>query len=467
MYKRCHLFCAAILFPLDSDEKNSMPFSLLKSSRALVIWVSVMIILVLAIFNLGSWFFINRIEDSLESELEARLHAVARLSAELVENGPFIRYLENGQQFSARLLVQPLLERLPEEIEVQQMYLVDRDLRVLASSDPELFPSGREVLYLREDSAEVAAAWGGAISASAVRVIADSRFKTAYAPVKNASFEVVCLIVVEASANFFDLLLRFRRGLILIGLISLAVLIFFAIFLASAISLFLRTQEDLRRSERLAAMGQMTATVAHEIRNPLSIIKNTAEVLRQKYDSKTQPDELFEFIPSEVRRLSRLVNDFLAFARDRELVLRPGDLVQTVSQALARARNQDHAADISWRFDARPQSIVMNFDEDALTQVLMNLFLNAAQAVSGAGIIEVTLEDLRPDQKHVHLSVRDSGPGLPVAPEKIFEPFFTTKTHGSGLGLAVSKQLIEKHRGRLEAESRKGKGTTMHIWLPG
>lgn len=444
-----------------------MRISLLKSSRALIILVSVMIILVLAIFNLGSWFFINRIGDSLESELEARLHAVARLSVELVENGPFVRYLETGQQFSARLLVQPLLERLPEEIEVQQMYLVDRELRVLASSAPELFPLGREILYLREDSAEVAAAWAGAISASAVRVIAESRFKTAYAPIKNASRDVVCLLVVEANANFFALLLGFRRGLILIGMISLVVLIIFAIFLASAIALFMRTQEDLRRSERLAAMGQMTATVAHEIRNPLSIIKNTAEVLRQKYDSKAQPDELFEFIPSEVRRLSRLVNDFLAFARDRELVLRPGDLVQIVSQAMAVARKQDHAADIVWRFDPKSERIIMNFDEDALSQVLMNLFLNAAQAIDGAGTIEVTLEDLRREQGQIHLSVRDNGPGLPVSPEKIFEPFFTTKTHGSGLGLAVSKQLIKKHHGRLEAESEKGKGTTIHIWLPG
>lgn len=442
-----------------------MPIPLMKSSRALVILVSVMIVLVLAIFNLGSWFFINRIEDSLEQELGTRLQAVARLSAELVESGAFPRYLERGQELSARLLAQPILERMPAAIGVQQMYLVDRGLRVLASSDPELFPAGREVIYLREDSAEVAAAWAGTVSASAVRVIADSRFKTAYAPVTSATDEVICILVVEANADFFDLLAGFRRGLVLIGALSLAALLVLAASLASVIAWFLRTQENLRRSERLAAMGQMAATVAHEIRNPLSIIKNTAEVLRQKYATAAPPDELFEFIPSEVRRLNRLVSDFLAFARDRELVLKRGDLTQTVAKAIALARNQDQAAGLAWHF-APSGPVMVAHDEDALVQVLMNLFLNAAQALEGNGSIAVELHDLRPMKKQVHLEIHDNGPGLPVPAERIFEPFFTTKTHGAGLGLAVSKQIIEKHHGRLLAESSKGEGTTMHIWLP-
>ncbi|MDZ7269754.1 MAG: ATP-binding protein [candidate division KSB1 bacterium] len=442
-----------------------MPFSLMKSSRALVILVSGMIVLVLAIVNLGSWFFLNRMEDSLEQELGMRLRAVARLSAELVESGAFARYLEHAQELSARLLAQPILERMPGAIGVQQMYLIDRHWRILASSDPELFPPGRELAYLREDSAEVAAAWAGRESISALRRIGESRFKSAYAPITSTGGDVLCILVVEANADFFDMLVRFRRGLIGIGVLSLAALLVLAAALASAVAWFLRTQENLRRAERLAAMGQMAATVAHEIRNPLSIIKNTAEVLRQKYAPAALADELFEFIPSEVRRLNRLVTDFLTFARDRELRLVRRDLAQTIAKAIALARNQDQGAGLTWHF-APAAPVRVAHDEDAIMQVLMNLFLNAAQAMEGRGNITVTLHDLRPGKKQVHLTIHDNGPGLPAPPEKIFEPFFTTKAQGAGLGLAVAKQIIEKHHGRLAAESEKGGGTTMHIWLP-
>lgn len=425
-----------------------------------------MIILVLAVFNFGSWIFINHIENSLEQELETRLQGLARMGAELVEHGEFIHYLSLGQKFSAGLLLAPTLERLPEEIDVQQIFLVDPNLRVLASSNEEFFPIDKEVLYLREDSAALAAAWKGEVTASALRVIADAPFKTAYAPVHGPNGQTLCLFVVEANADFFNLLLNFRKGLVLGGIVSFAVLVIFAFFLVSVLSFFLRTQENLRRSERLALMGQMSATVAHEIRNPLSIIKNTAEVLRQKYDNQQQSDELFEFIPDEVRRLTRLMNDFLSFARDRELTRKPGDLVKTVTRALNMMRNEEYGRGIEWQFESNRAELIAAYDDDALTQVLMNLFLNASQALNGKGKVEVKIEASSRGRDGIHLSVRDNGPGLPDSSEKIFEPFFTTKSRGSGLGLPVCKQLIEKHEGRIRAEAQPGQGTTMHIWLP-
>ncbi len=444
----------------------SVTSSLLKSSRALVVLVSVMIILVLAVFNFGSWFFINRMEDSLERELETRLQGLARMGAELVENGEFINYLSLGQKFSAGLLLAPTLKRLPQEIEVQHIFLIDPGLRVLASSNEELFPVDREVVYLREDSVAIAAAWKGEVTASALRIIAEARFKTAYAPVRSSNGQTLCLFVVEANADFFNLLLSFRKGLVLGGIVSFIVLVIFAFFLVSVISLFLRTQENLRRSERLALMGQMSATVAHEIRNPLSIIKNTAEVLRRKYEDAQRPDELFEFIPDEVRRLNRLMNDFLSFARDRELERKPGNLAKTVARALSMMRNEDHSRGIDWQLHSDREEIIAEYDDDALTQVLMNLFLNASQALNGNGKVEAQIEARDKGRDGIHMSIHDNGPGLPDAPEKIFEPFFTTKTRGSGLGLPVCKQLIEKHNGRITAESQPGRGTTIHIWLP-
>jgi signal transduction histidine kinase len=106
-------------------------------------------------------------------------------------------------------------------------------------------------------------------------------------------------------------------------------------------------------------------------------------------------------------------------------------------------------------------------DPEAMTQVLLNLFLNSIHAMEGKGEINVKVQQENDKSKSwLHIVVQDNGPGLPVESEKVFEPFFTTKTRGSGLGLAVCKQLIEKHGGRITAQSEKGKGTTMHVWLP-
>jgi two-component system sensor histidine kinase HydH len=185
--------------------------------------------------------------------------------------------------------------------------------------------------------------------------------------------------------------------------------------------------------------------------------------LRQRYENAAQPDELFEFIPSEVRRLNHLVNDFLSLTRDKQLNLSLHDLVKTVEKAITMVRNDEQANGVAINFNSAAPALALRHDEEAITQVLLNLLLNAIQALEGKGGIEVRLQE---EKKLAHIAVQDNGPGLPVDPEKVFEPFFTTKTRGSGLGLAVCKQLVEKHGGRITAESEKGKGTTIHVWLP-
>jgi signal transduction histidine kinase len=443
-----------------------MRFSLIQSSRTLVIVVSVMIILVLAAFNLGSWFFLNRLGRSLDEELGSRLSAIAGLICRQVQTTGFPDWVASGQLFAAKSIIDPLIDNLRFEVDVQNIFLVDRQFRTLKASQ-DIFDPGEEIPYLEEDSIYVRRAWAGEIASSRMHVIEGNRFKTAYAPVRDSRGQIICLVVVEANADFFNLLQSFEHGLVIGGVASFGVLIFFAILLITAISLFLRTQENLRRSERLASMGQMAAAVAHEIRNPLGIIKSTADVLRQRYEKPSQPDELFEFIPSEVRRLNRLVNDFLSLTRDRQLTVSPGDLVKTIEKALTMVRSDEQANGITWNFTSAAPSLAVSHDQEAITQVLLNLFLNSIHAMEGAGTIEVRLQEGNERGKDmVHIVVHDNGPGLPAEPAKVFEPFFTTKSRGSGLGLTVCKQLVEKHGGRIVAQSEKGKGTTMQIWLP-
>ncbi len=443
-----------------------MRFSSIQSSHIWIIVVSVVIFFVLAALYLGSWFFLNRLNRTLDDELENRLSAIAGLVGRQVQTTAFPDFVSAGQRLPAKTFIDPLIDNLPREVNVQNIFLIDRDLTCLkASSD--FFKPGEEIFYLEEDSSEIRRAWNGEITSSPLRLIASYRFKTAYAPVRDTRGQIACLVVVEAKADFLNLLQPFQRGLVIGGIASFGLLIIFAFFLYTAISLFLRTQENLRRSERLAVMGQMAATVAHEIRNPLGIIKSTAYVLRQRYEQPAQPDEMFDFIPSEVQRLNRLVNDFLSLTRDRQLNSTQSDLVKTVEKALAMVRSDEQANGVAWDFNSAVPSLPLRYDKEVITQVLLNLLFNAVQALEGKGTIAVRLQEEQEKGKTVaHLTVQDDGPGLPVEPEKIFEPFFTTKTRGSGLGLAVCKQLVEKHGGRIAAESEKGGGTTMHVWLP-
>jgi len=425
-----------------------------------------MIVGVLAAFYLGSWFFLNRLNRTLDEELENRLSAIAGLAARQVQTTVFPDRVSGGQIVTAKFYIDPLIDNLPREVNVQNIFLIDRRLHTLKSNS-DVFAPGEEIAYLRGDSVEMRQAWAGEIASSPLRTLAGIRFKAAYAPVRDSRGDIVCLVVVEASADFLNLLQPARRQLVIGGIVGAGVVILFVFFLYKTISDFLRTQENLRRSERLATMGQMAAAVAHEIRNPLGIIKSTAYVLRQRYENAAQPDELFEFIPSEVRRLNHLVNDFLSLTRDKQLNLVPGDLVKTVEKAITMVRSDEQANGVTCNLSSATPSLRLRHDEEAIMQVLLNLLLNAIQALDGKGRMEVSVQEkIEKGKKFAHIVVKDDGPGLPEAPEKIFEPFFTTKTKGSGLGLAVCKQLIEKHGGRITAESEKGKGTAIHVWLP-
>ncbi len=421
-----------------------------------------MIVVVLTAFYLGSWLFLNRLNRTLNEELENRLSVVAGLIARQVQTTVFPDLVTGGQHLTAKSYIDPLIDNLPSEVNVQNIFLIDRQFQTLKSNQ-DIFEPGEEISYLIGDSSEVRRAWAGEVASSPVDTLAGNRFKAAYAPVRDSRGEIVCLVVVEASADFLNLLQPAKRQLVIGGIVGAGVVIMFVFFLYKAILDFLRTQESLRRSERLATMGQMAATVAHEIRNPLGIIKSTAYVLRQRYENAAQPDELFEFIPSEVRRLNHLVNDFLSLTRDKQLNLSQADLVKTVEKAITMVRSDEQANGVAMNFNSAAPSLSLRHDEEAIMQVLLNLLLNAIQAMEGKGEIEVSLQE---EKKMAHIIVQDNGPGLPAEPGKIFEPFFTTKTRGSGLGLAVCKQLVEKHGGRIVAESEKEKGTTMHIWLP-
>jgi signal transduction histidine kinase len=233
-----------------------------------------------------------------------------------------------------------------------------------------------------------------------------------------------------------------------------------------------RAEEALRRRDRLAAMGELASTVAHEVRNPLNAIGMTAQRLRREFLSGGQaasaPDEaelkeLLDVLSGETQRINRIVQQFLDYARPPRLSLRQASLrgmLEAAADALratAATRHITIDADLSGAGDAV-------FDPDQLKQAVDNLLRNALDASPGGG--RVRLEAHRDGPDHV-IAVIDEGPGIPadVLP-KIFDLYFTTKADGTGVGLAVTHQIVEAHQGRIDVESSPGQGTRMSIRIP-
>ncbi len=223
---------------------------------------------------------------------------------------------------------------------------------------------------------------------------------------------------------------------------------------------------QLHQAERLAVLGEMTASVAHEIRNPLGIISSTAELLRERLTHYEPQNRLADIIVVETNRLNEKVTEFLDFARPRVPSLRSCDLEGVVNRSLEFLQPEIDRRSIEvvrqFQHNGRPQAA----DPDLLHQAFLNILLNAIQSMPEGGRLTVSLSFHPPGQgSEIHF--QDSGEGMdPESLKKAFNPFFTTKERGSGLGLPIVKSIIESHQGAIRIDSTPGHGTEVTIILP-
>jgi len=235
-----------------------------------------------------------------------------------------------------------------------------------------------------------------------------------------------------------------------------------------------RAEADARRSERLAALGQLSAGLAHEIRNPLNVIKGSAEMLAQKLkDSQPLAGELAGYISSEVNRLNALVARFLDFARPSHLDLQPLKIDELVERALASVQAESPGANVRVERNYARGLLEIAADAQLCERIFVNLIQNAYQAMSSAGaapdhVLRLAIEpETSNGRSGVGVTVRDSGPGVPPElREQIFNPFFTSKKNGVGLGLAIVAKIVDDHRGSIRLEQDSGPGATFHVFLP-
>jgi signal transduction histidine kinase len=205
----------------------------------------------------------------------------------------------------------------------------------------------------------------------------------------------------------------------------------------------------------------MAARIAHEVRNPLVSIGAAAQVVAEELTADSRVLGEVQAIAREVKRLDNIVTDFLNFARPRRAELRTVDLAAVVDETVALARAK--AKDVVLRVNEIERPLKARCDPDGIKQVLLNVLLNAVEAAPKS-TIDCDAQTLG---RHVVLSVADRGPGIAEqVRRRVFDPFFSTKTRGTGLGLAVSKQIVDEHHGRIRLFNRRGGGTRVVIELP-
>jgi len=223
-------------------------------------------------------------------------------------------------------------------------------------------------------------------------------------------------------------------------------------------------QAQVRRSERLAALGRLVAGMAHEIRNPLNSISGYSQHLKGKFGSNTTEGKALDVIVREVERLNRVITQLLDFSRPREPEFEELDLNHIVRQTLALIERETASQGVAVVEEFHDKEIMVSGHADSLKQLLLNLLLNALQAMPDGGVLTV---ETGSSGGRAFLRVSDTGPGIPEGEqEAIFEPFYTTRSSGTGLGLAIVHRIVLDHGAEMRVESSPGAGAAFIVRFP-
>lgn len=236
--------------------------------------------------------------------------------------------------------------------------------------------------------------------------------------------------------------------------------------LAKANARLQSTQQQLIQSEKLAATGQLTAGIVHDVKNPLAVIKGLAEELQEELLLSAETTEQLKMIRDNANRANQIVTDLLKFAREATPEMKRQNICETIRTATRLTDFLARKANVEVILNIPKDAVMVTYDATQIEQVLVNLFQNAIQAMLNGGKLQINLAR---EENGISISIKDEGVGIPEENlRRIFDPFFTTKPEGegTGLGLSVSYGIISKHRGQIDVESQPGQGSTFTIKLP-
>lgn len=432
-----------------------------------------LLLLTLFLFGGGGWYILEVLKDSKELDLGQRLRGIGETAESVRLNGETFILLERAAtvaEFNEDLLgeylpLQKTLKDLKDKNGLRSVLLIDAEKRVLVDADSE-FSIGEEYPLLTLDKEEIEKAFTGNASATPLYRVGDNPFKRCYIPLYNSQNEVTAVLRLEASRDYFNDILRVKKHIYWIGTIVVCLLILVAMLFYNLLKSLLKTEETLALTDRLRSLGTLAAGFAHEIRNPLSIIRATAESVSEELPGEAEQQVLLHSIVDETDRLNQLMTQFLQFAKplpsdDKNTSC---DIQKIIPSVLAMLRKDYEKKSIPLKLNLEPELPPLNMDERSLRQILLNLVINAGEAIDSQGEIEISAKRKK---NYIRIEVIDTGRGIPdKSKTRVFDPFYTTKDKGSGLGLFVTRMLVERARGRISISDNNKEGTTVTLEIP-
>ncbi len=436
------------------------------------------VFLLLTIANV--WIY-QRVEAALEENLGERLSSVVRtLLATGTVQGDALQAEMGTFDENELLYIDEVLKLVQEENELDAILLLDPVEFVVGYSSSDLYRTGGEYAHLEtHGEAIVEAITTRDVTVSRTIPVGSIYLKSGFAPVFTllGDEEVVGILVVEASADFLDVL-GTVRGVMLSGMLATGILLLLLVATYLGLQAQVRhARKALEREDRMAAMGRLASQVAHEIRNPVGIIKYSARRMTKWLDSlgggrrDVDPEliEMVRYIEEESGRLEDLTDRYLTYARHGSLRIGevdPRDLMESAALALERSEPR---AGITMKVEIEDGLPLFQGDPDLLRQVLLNLSWNAVEAMGTDGVITLFARRDSADREtgDLLIGVEDTGPGIPEGlRERIFDPFFSTRADGNGLGLYIVHGIVSAHGGEIAVETAPEGGARFVFRLP-
>ena len=434
------------------------------SLHRMFLWGMLILILIWAGFNGANFILYHKLYNFSQRDLGKNLALLAQTLAGNIPSD-WVEALQLDMPELAEKNPTHYLMSLIDEEKVHTIAVLDTSGVILFATDKGL-PVGETNPYWASEIGVIKAAALGVPAYGGLRRVGNLYLRVAFAPVFDPLGDISAIVAVEAGANYFGLLATLRKGVWLAGIISGIAIFFIVLVMFLGKRELERLQFHLEKAATLSGIGMMAATLAHEVRNPLAIIKGSAEAIPQT-ETKGEMDELVQFIDEEVDRLSGIVESHLAVARGREFPKAKQKLSAVVDKVVLRYRMQLKERGIGVIVDMENDPAVP-YSFSAIRQVLYNLLENSASATSAGGVIKVILGNKRIDgADYGTIKISDTGRGIPKEQlAHIFEPFHTTKQKGTGLGLFITKQIVEGHGGKISVESEIDVGTIFTVALP-
>lgn len=445
---------------------------------------------------LTQWYFINIfIKDALEKQLIKFITHVGESAIRDISPGE-MQVFPNYPETETYKNLRERLSGYRDNFAIDNILLLNSDKRVILDLS-DMFRNGEEFLMMDINDKQFLALKNGQIKKSSLyKNMQNIYSENVYIPIigKNGDFRGV--LVLYASVKYFTSIMNFQRKLISFFLAMVIILIFVVYWLASTISnpvirlskvvdrigmgemdihVPYKTRADevghlaeniqsmmTKIENRDMYMRQMSAGIAHEIRNPLTSIKGNLMLIKRRVDNDDDTMEMLEDNLREVNALENLVNDFMNYAKSIKIELKTGELSDIISRAVGETMPFMQQKEIVLSQDI--STCVLAADQDHLKRAFVNIIKNSIDAVPIGGEIRIssTLKD-----GLVRVSFKDSGEGIPKDDlMQIFEPFVTSRSTGTGLGLTIVKEIIEKHKGNIKIASAEGKGTEVTVSLP-